>query len=269
MAPTKTALGLTGRALLVPRVPSSFAYDVVKVRVRVPLILRVLALDVRAVAGLLGRSARAKSRVQGRGLRRDGLWLDGCRRRSRCLRRGANGGRGRKPTGSRRNGGTGGEHTFGCRVFRRGDPQAVLRLHTDLTRHVVAAVRLSCGQPSGSVGFALLAVGCRADRQEVERIIGKGDSLGGRPCGGALLPCVGEGHYVIDLDLVCATTLEADVGACVRFGRQVAGQHDTTVGAGLQADPGQVAPEDVVPGVAVVAVGIDPALSEEGSRVAL
>ena len=65
------------------------------------------------------------------------------------------------------------EDSYAGIVFGGGDPQPVLGLHRDLAGDVGAAVGLVRRQPGGGVAVALLPVGGRVDRQQVQRVVGQ------------------------------------------------------------------------------------------------
>ena len=156
--------------------------------------------------------------------------------------------------------GAGVQHPGHRVVLGLGHPQPVGGLHRHLPGDVGAAVPGDVGQPGGGVGVALLAVGGVVDGQQVERVVGEGRAAGLVPGEGAGLPAVAERDHVVDVDAAAVALLEPDRLPGVGVG-EGAGHHDT-VAAGLQRLVDEVAGQDVVAGVAAVAVDVGPLLPE-------
>ena len=138
----------------------------------------------------------------------------------------------------------------------RGDPQAVRALHRDLRSDVLTSVALGRGEPRGGVARSLLLVRRSVDRTQVQRVVGELLAGLSTPLLGALLPCVGEGDNVVDLDGRgrVLPALEVDrlpgVGVLER-----PAQDDAAVRALLEGAGSEVAAQPVVAGVASVEIG--------------
>src|SRR5699024_4831271 len=146
------------------------------------------------------------------------------------------------------------EHALHRVGFGGFDPEVVLRLHRDLPRHVLAAVVLLRRQPGRGIASALLPVQARLDGEQVQRVVGELAARVLVPARGAGLPCVGQRHHVVDVD-GAVRAIEAHGLAAVRGGER-AQQHHAPARAGLQGDLLEVAAQDVVAGVAAVAVQV-------------
>src|SRR5690606_14497962 len=134
------------------------------------------------------------------------------------------------------------------------DPQVVLVLHGDLPGHVLAAVVLERREPGGGVAVALLPVQAGLDGEQVQRVVGELAAGLLVPARSAGLPGVGERDDVIDVDRA-VLAIEVDGVAAVR-GVEGAALDDAAVRPALEGDRGEVAAQNVVSGVAAVAVHV-------------
>ena len=142
-------------------------------------------------------------------------------------------------------------------VLGRRDPESPPRLHRHLPGHEPAPVRLPRREPGRGVAVALLRVRGPVDREQVERVVGKGAPAGGRPARRTLLPRVRQRHDVIDLHRLRVGLGEHEHSSRVRVD-QPTGHHHAAVGARPPLLVVEIAVEDVVTGVATVPVDVGP-----------
>ena len=138
-----------------------------------------------------------------------------------------------------------------------------------LACHVGAAVGGVARQPVGGVRIGLLLVRRAVCSEQVLRVVRQ---LAALLCGQILragLPCVRKSHHVVNLHsrggLLAALELDGLAGVRVV---QSATNHGACVGPDLETNIGQVAAQNVVTGIALVAVNIIPGGSELITRVA-
>lgn len=147
--------------------------------------------------------------------------------------------------------------------FGRIDPEPVRGFDQDLHHAVGAVEPVVRREPGSGIRGPLLLVRGAVDGNQVRAVVGESQRLGGGPMPGALAPGVSECDDVVDLDRATGPgpAFEMDEVTGVGVGK-VPGEHDTrlrwVVGAVLEP-----VGEDVIAGIAAVAVDVGPGRPEE------
>jgi hypothetical protein len=143
------------------------------------------------------------------------------------------------------------------------DPETVFGFDGGLAGDVLASEGLVWRQPGGCIFVALCTVGGAIGSHEVQCIIGEFLALVCVELLRALLPGVAEGDNVVDLDVGAGVLATDKVDGCTGvLVDQRSGGDYTIVGTRLERFVGQIPGEDVIAGVAAVAVRVSPGRSK-------
>ena len=150
-----------------------------------------------------------------------------------------------------------------------GDADTVGRFDEDLL-HDVSTPEADVGrEPGGGVVRSLVLVHVPVDRDEVRRVIRECERRRGGPARAALAPGVGESDDVVDLHGGARARSAREGDEVPAVGIVQASGDDQARLQRIVDDVGQPGGQQVVAGVAAVAVDVEPGLAEELAAVAV